>query len=131
MSMVRDLALSAKAAARRLAAATEQAKNHVLELIAQELWQAQDEGLAANQVDIQNGAAAGMSPALLDRLALNPERLQGMVAGVRQVMALPDPIGAVLETWQRPNGLVKVRCRWVIGMIYEGRPNDVDASALV
>jgi glutamate-5-semialdehyde dehydrogenase len=134
MSMVRDLALSAKAAARRLAAATEQAKNHVLELIAQELWQAQDEVLAANQVDIQNGAAAGMSPALLDRLALNPERLQGMVAGVRQVMALPDPIGEVLETWQRPNGLVieKVRVPMgVIGMIYEGRPNvTVDASAL-
>ena len=111
--MVRDLALSAKAAARRLAAATEQAKNHVLELIAQELWQAQDEVLAANQVDIQNGAAAGMSPALLDRLALNPERLQGMVAGVRQVMALPDPIGEVLKPKPKWPCDRKVRCRWV------------------
>lgn len=90
--------------------------------------------LHANRADVAAAQAAGTTPALVDRLALSPQRFHGIVAAVRQVAALPDPLGRVAEGWRLPNGM-EVRAVsvpfGVIGMIYESRPNvTVDAFAL-
>ena len=82
--------------------------------------------LAANAIDVQNAEQKGVSPAMVDRLRLNESRIAGMAGGLRQVAALPDPVGDVLESFERPNGLKidKVRVPFgVIGIIYESRPN--------
>ena len=90
--------------------------------------------LSANAQDIAKGEAAGMHPGLLDRLRLNKERIHAMAEGLRQIAALPDPIGEVLEQFKRPNGLEVAKIRvpmGVIGIIYESRPNvTVDAFGL-
>lgn len=90
--------------------------------------------LAANAQDVAAGLQKGLSPAMVDRLTLNPARVKAMADGVRDIAALPDPVGRVLENWVRPNGLrfekVSVPIG-VLGMIYESRPNvTVDAAAL-
>ena len=124
----------AKSAARVLATAGTAEKNNALEAIARTLTERQDEWLAANAEDIAAAKEAGMRPALLDRLTLTPERVAGIVAGVRQVAALPDPIGQVTKMETRPNGLIIGRKRvplGVIAIIFEARPNvTVDAAAL-
>lgn len=124
----------ARQAARVLACAGTQQKNQALEGIAQALLRRQDEILAANQEDVEAGRAGGMSPALLDRLTLTAQRIAGIVEGVRQVAALPDPIGQVVKMETRPNGLIIGKKRvplGVIGIIYEARPNvTVDAAVL-
>jgi glutamate-5-semialdehyde dehydrogenase len=82
--------------------------------------------LAANAIDVQNAEQKGVSPAMVDRLRLNESRIAGMAGGLRQVAALPDPVGDILESFERPNGLKidKVRVPFgVIGIIYESRPN--------
>ncbi|MBO4399004.1 MAG: glutamate-5-semialdehyde dehydrogenase [Lachnospiraceae bacterium] len=82
--------------------------------------------LAANAIDVANAEKKGVSPAMVDRLRLNESRVAGMAGGLRQVASLPDPVGDVLETFERPNGLQieKVRVPFgVIGIIYESRPN--------
>lgn len=123
---------AAKKAAYRLAAATSQEKNRALEAIARALTEHQQQWLSANERDLEAARAGGMSPSLLDRLALTPERAAGVAEGVRQAAALPDPVGARSIT--RPNGLVIERRRvplGVAGIIYEARPNvTVDAAAL-
>jgi glutamate-5-semialdehyde dehydrogenase len=90
--------------------------------------------LAANAEDISEAKAAGADQAFLDRLALNDARVEGIAAGIEAVQALKDPVGAVMETWTRPNGLQIERVRvplGVIGIIYESRPNvTADAGAL-
>jgi glutamate-5-semialdehyde dehydrogenase len=90
--------------------------------------------LAANAIDMAAGEANGLSGALLDRLRLDPARLESAAQGVEAVAALPDPVGAVIDTAQRPNGLSLSRVRvpiGVIGIIYESRPNvTADAAAL-
>ena len=90
--------------------------------------------LAANEADLGAGRGKGLSEAMLDRLMLDEARLAGIADGVRAVAALPDPIGAELARWQRPNGLDIARVRvplGLIGVIYEARPNvTVDAAAL-
>ncbi|MEG0779089.1 MAG: glutamate-5-semialdehyde dehydrogenase [Oscillospiraceae bacterium] len=125
---------AAKAAARELAQADTALKNRALAGIAAALLTRQEEILAANALDCKLAAENGLRPAMLDRLALTPERIAGMAEGVRQVMALPDPIGEVLETLHRPNGLdiQKVRVPLgVIGIIFEARPNvTVDSAVL-
>jgi len=93
-----------------------------------------DSVLAANALDVDAGKAAGLSPALLDRLALDHGRVEAIAAGLESVAALPDPVGTVLAQWTRPNGLLIRRRRvplGVIGIIYESRPNvTADAGAL-
>ena len=93
-----------------------------------------DEILAANELDLERGRQNGTSPSLLDRLALTSDRIAGIAQGVREVIALPDPVGRTLQTIDRPNGLHIVQVSvplGVIGMIYEARPNvTVDAAAL-
>ena len=124
----------AKAAARILSTAGTAKKNQALEAIAQILTERQAEWLAANAEDIAAAQEAGMRPSLLDRLTLTPERIAGIVDGVRQVIALPDPIGTADKTETRPNGLIISRRRvplGVIAIIFEARPNvTVDAAAL-
>lgn len=124
----------AKAASRRLAILTADEKNAALIKIADALEARADEWLAANKKDIENGLSSGMRPSLVDRLRLTPERIRGIADGVRQVAALPDPIGEIVGESTRPNGLDIKKIRvplGVIAIIYEARPNvTVDAAAL-
>lgn len=109
-------------------------KNAALLRIASDLVERQDEIIEANRQDIEAGRAAGLSDGLIDRLTLGPAHIAGVAEGVRQVAALEDPCGRILETVQRPNGLVIKKVSvpiGVIGIIYESRPNvTADAAAL-
>ena len=133
-SEVREKATRAKAAATVLNRLDTQQKNEALRLMAQALRQEQELILKANLEDLERGRQQGTAPSLLDRLALNPERINAMAEGLEQIIDLPDPIGDVLEALDRPNGLMidKVRVPLgVIGIIYEARPNvTVDAAGL-
>ena len=124
----------ARAAARVLATASTVQKNQALEAISLALETCWDDVLAANAADMAAARAAGMRPAMLDRLLLDEGRIRGVAAGVRQVMALEDPVGRMVEMTTRPNGLQigkKTVPLGVIGMIYEARPNvTVDAAVL-
>ena len=124
----------AQAAARVLAVASTEVKNAALAAIAEGLLASCDEILAANAVDMEAAQAGGMAKAMLDRLQLTPARVADMADGVRQVAALPDPIGAVDMRTRRPNGLLIERRRvplGVIAIIFEARPNVTsDAAAL-
>ncbi len=109
-------------------------KNKVLISIAEQLTLHSQRILAANDEDIQRGESNHMHPGLLDRLRLNESRIQAMAEGLLQVATLPDPVGEILETNERPNGLIIEKRRvpiGVIGIIYESRPNvTVDAFGL-
>ncbi len=124
----------AKQAARGLAMCSTTLKNDALLAMAAALEQHHQRILTANALDISEGERKGLSPALLDRLRLTPQRIEAMADGLRQVAALPDPIGECLSGMRRPNGLdiQKVRVPFgVIAMIYEARPNvTVDAAGL-
>lgn len=126
--------LLARTAARTLAIAGTTRKNAALEAIADILTERRALWLAANAEDVAAAREAGMRPAMLDRLTLTEARIAGIVEGVRQVAALPDPIGAVTKMETRPNGLIIGRRRvplGVIAIIYEARPNvTADAAAL-
>jgi glutamate-5-semialdehyde dehydrogenase len=121
-------------AQRALAVADGARRDRALHAIAAGLRARQPEILAANQRDMAAAAAAGLNRAGLDRLFLDAARVEAMARGVEQVAALPDPIGAVIADWTRPNGLRIQRVRvplGVIGIIYESRPNvTCDAGAL-
>ena len=125
---------AAREASRVLATAGTEKKNAALEAIASVLTERQEEWLRANAQDLVAAESAGMRPALLDRLRLTPERIAGIVEGIRQIIALPDPIGRVDKMETRPNGLIIGRRRvplGVIAIIFEARPNvTVDAAAL-
>ena len=125
---------AAKAASYALATAGTAKKNEALEAIARVLTERRDLWLAANAEDVAAARESGMAPAMLDRLTLTEERIAGIVEGVRQVVALPDPIGRADKTETRPNGLLISRRRvplGVIAIIFEARPNvTVDAAAL-
>ena len=124
----------AKVAARQLGAASTAQKNQALLTMADRLLTEQDRILAANAADMATGKTKGLSAALLDRLLLTPARIEAIAEGLRQVAALPDPIGECVSGVRRPNGLEirKVRVPFgVIAMIYEARPNvTVDAAGL-
>jgi glutamate-5-semialdehyde dehydrogenase len=134
MSAVRELALRAKEAARRLAVLSTDEKNALLLAMADELGTRKKEILEANRRDVDAGKAAGLSGALLDRLELTDKRFAEMTEGVRQVARLPDPVGEVVRKWKRPNGLEIAKIRvpiGLIGIIYESRPNvTVDSAVL-
>ncbi|MGN1307027.1 MAG: glutamate-5-semialdehyde dehydrogenase [Faecousia sp.] len=123
----------AKAAAPLLAAATTEAKNNALFAMAQALCNHTEDILAANAQDME-AARSHISPVMLDRLALTEARIAAMAEGVRQVAALPDPVGEVLSREVRPNGLIIEKTAvplGVIAIIYESRPNVTsDAAAL-
>lgn len=129
-----SLGREARQAARALATASSERKNQLLEALARILDQQRDTIAAANARDLEAGRAAGLSSALLDRLELTPKRMDAMIRGVRDVIALPDPVGETLKAWTLPNGLKMNKVRvpiGVIGIIYESRPNvTIDAAIL-
>ena len=134
MKTVLEQAKLCKAAAPALAALSAAEKNAALEAVAAALEAGQEEILAANALDLAAGREAGMRPALLDRLELTPARIAGIAQGVRQVAALPDPVGQVVRGNTLPNGLQVTQVRvplGVVGIIFEARPNvTADAAAL-
>lgn len=134
MQHVRDKAMAAKAASGKLACMGVSEKNDILFAIAQALRDNTDDILRENQKDIEEGKQRGTSKALLDRLALSKDRIEGMAKGLEGVAALHDPVGEVIHTVKRPNGLSIGKKRvpiGVVGIIYEARPNVTsDAMAL-
>jgi glutamate-5-semialdehyde dehydrogenase len=133
-ALVADLGERAKAAAVALRTASTETKNRALAEAARLIRAEQPAILAANAKDIEAAQATGMSVALQDRLLLNEARVEAMAKGLDDIVALPDPVGATIEQWTRPNGLAISRVRvpiGVIGVIYEARPNvTADAGAL-
>ena len=132
--LVADCARRARRAQRVLAGMPSAARAAALHRAAEKLLAAREPILAANSEDLAAGAANGLSGALLDRLALDAKRLEGIAAGVAAVADLPDPVGQVIDASERPNGLKLQRIRvpiGTIGIIYESRPNvTADAAAL-
>ncbi len=131
---IRKLGEQARAAAHQLAVLTTAQKNQCLHAMADGILKDADIIKEANAQDLGAGRAAGLSAAMLDRLALNDKRIEAMAAGLRDVAALPDPVGRVLDSRTRPNGLSLRKVAVPIGVIafiYESRPNvTADAAGL-
>ena len=131
---MREIGAKARVAAREVANAPAEQKNRALLAGARFLRERADDILAANALDCGDARAKNLSAALIDRLTLNPARIEAMARGVEEVAALPDPVGRVLATFSRPNGLLIERVATplgVVGVIYESRPNvTADAGAL-
>ncbi len=129
-----DIGRKARAASRLLATATTGVKNDALLAIATLLEEQSASLIKANNIDMEAGRKKGLDAALLDRLELNEERIAGMAEGLRQVAALPDPVGEITDLNYRPSGIQVGKMRvplGVIGIIYESRPNvTADAAAL-
>ncbi|MBP1934653.1 glutamate-5-semialdehyde dehydrogenase [Ammoniphilus resinae] len=125
---------SAKKAAKELAKLSTEQKNQVLSAMADKLISQTGFLLQENEKDMEAGRKHGTPTAILDRLALNPQRILDMAEGIRQIIELTDPIGETIESFSRPNGLQIEKVRvplGVVGIIYEARPNvTVDAAAL-
>src|SRR5690606_10087430 len=134
MGDIREQALRCRAAAARLATLEGAARGALIAAMAQAVHDDADAILAANAGDVAAARGAGSAGAMLDRLALDAARLAGIVAALREVAALPDPVGQVTRRETRPNGIVVERVRvplGVVAMIYEARPNvTADAAAL-
>jgi glutamate-5-semialdehyde dehydrogenase len=124
----------ARAAAPQIALATTAEKNLVLKTLAAAIRASANKIVAANQKDLKRASDDGRTGAFVERLTLNPSRIDAMANSVEEVAALPDPVASVIETWKRPNGLEISKVRvplGVIAMIYESRPNvTIDAGAL-
>lgn len=125
---------NAKEASYDLGVASTKEKDNALILMAEELMNQEYEILKANELDLKNAEEKGMSKSMLDRLALNHERIEAMANGLKEIVNLQDPVGEVVSMWQRPNGLQIGQKRvpiGVIGIIYEARPNvTCDAAGL-
>ncbi|SHF05206.1 glutamate-5-semialdehyde dehydrogenase [Microbulbifer donghaiensis] len=129
-----EMGHAARAAARLMARADTATKNSALKAIAAQLDARRDEVVAANARDMQAGRDNGLDAALLDRLELNDERIDGMIEGLHQIAELPDPVGEIEDLKYRPSGIQVGKMRvplGVIGIIYESRPNvTIDAASL-
>jgi glutamate-5-semialdehyde dehydrogenase len=128
------LGRAAREASRVIGRASTAQKNRALLAAATALDEARAELSAANELDLANGRANGLEPAMLERLALTPARIDGMIVGLRQVASLPDPVGAIRDMSYRPSGIQVGKMRvplGVVGIIYESRPNvTIDAASL-
>ncbi len=133
-AMMDAMGRRARAAAAELAVATAEAKTLALNVAADTVAARAAEILAANALDRAYATEKGLSPAMMDRLILDADRVAGIVAGLRAVAAQKDPVGEVIAEWDQPTGLHIRRVRTplgVIGVIYESRPNvTADAGAL-
>jgi glutamate-5-semialdehyde dehydrogenase len=121
-----ELGRRAKAASRVLATTSTAAKDAALAAAADLLVERTDDVLAANERDIARAEEGGVAATVIDRLRLTPARIEAMAGGLRQVASLPDPVGAVIDGWVRPNGLKIEQVRvplGVVAIIYENRPN--------
>ena len=134
MSEVVQKALLGKEASIRMAKLTSRQKNDALRAMAEALVRESASIIAANQEHLARGQQSGIGESLLDRLALDEKRIQGISEGLLQIIGLPDPVGDVLDQFERPNGLVVRKVSvplGLIGIIYEARPNvTVDAAGL-
>ncbi len=128
------IAKAARAASVQMARCAQEKKNQALLNIAKLLEAGSLRIQEENQKDLERAREMGLSAAMIDRLTVNPKTLASMTEGLRDVVGLEDPVGAIARTWRRPNGLQVSRMRiplGVIGIIYESRPNvTVDAAAL-
>lgn len=133
-ALMAEIGARARAAAAELAVADPATKRHALEAAADAVWQGREAILKANAEDLALGRDKGLSGAMMDRLALDEDRIKAMVEGLRAVAAQEDPVGEVLAEWDQPSGIHIRRVRTplgVIGVIYESRPNvTADAGAL-
>ncbi len=133
-SQIEEFGRRARAAARVLARTSSAQKNAGLLAMADEIVNAAGPILEANAQDLANAAASGLAKPMVERLTLNTKRLEAMADGIRQVAALPDPVGENIRDWTRPNGLhiSKVRVPiGVVGIIYESRPNVTSDAAVL
>src|SRR5258708_34933620 len=132
--MIDEIGKRARTAAAALALVDADTKDRALNAMADVLVAKTDEILKANEEDLARAKADGMSGALIDRLTLTPKRIEDMAQGLRDLTSLPDPIGEVIDSWMRPNGLLISKVRvplGVVGIIYEARPNvTVDAAGI-
>jgi len=129
-----DLGERARQAGRALGQLSSEEKNRALFAMADEIVAERESILAANDQDLVQACANGLSGAMLDRLTLNPQRIEAMANGIRKVAALPDPVGETIREWTQPNGIQisKVRVAiGVIGIIYESRPNVTSDAAVL
>ncbi|MEQ1748178.1 MAG: glutamate-5-semialdehyde dehydrogenase [Prosthecobacter sp.] len=133
-SAILDMGRKARAASRELVKLTTAQKNSILLAMADEIEARQTGILEANAKDLARATENGLSKAMIDRLTLDPKRVKAIADAVREVAALPDPVGEVLTDWTRPNGLHITKKRvpiGVIGIIFESRPNvTTDAASL-
>jgi glutamate-5-semialdehyde dehydrogenase len=131
---MREIGRAAREAGRVLALASPSQKNRALAAMAKAVRSSQTAILAANKEDVREAKAEGATPAFLDRLTLDAARIEGMAAGIEVIRKLKDPVGQVMASWRRPNGMRIERVRvplGVVGVIYESRPNvTADAGAL-
>ncbi len=131
---MQGLGRAARAAARRMAASGTEIRNRVLEIAAEHLEREREALLRVNAEDLEAAQNSGLDASLLERLALNSARVDGMIQGLREVAALPDPVGEITDLRSRPSGIRVGRMRvplGVIGIIYESRPSvTADAAAL-
>ncbi|MFH7819085.1 glutamate-5-semialdehyde dehydrogenase [Neobacillus thermocopriae] len=134
MSELIEKARKLQAAAKKLSILSSEEKNAALLKIAEQIANEKDWILHENRKDIEAGKSNGLSEALLDRLLLTETRIEQIIDGIRQVVSLQDPIGEIMDEWERPNGLHIQTIRvplGVIGMVYEARPNvTVDSATL-
>ena len=131
---IEEMCRNAVKASRKLASLTTRKKNSMLEAMADELDAQRANIQTANNQDLDDAQKSGLSPSMMDRLTLTDERMDAMIKGIRDVVALKDPGGAIISSWIRPNGLEIQKVRvpiGVIGIIYESRPNvTADATSL-
>ena len=132
--MIKQKAELARTAMRKLAQVSSDVRNSALLAMADQIWLHRNQIIEANQVDLENGRKDSLALPLMERLALNEEKISTMADNLRQVASLPEPIGEVTRTWERPNGLQIGVMRvpiGLVGVIYESRPNvTVEVSAL-
>ena len=133
-TLVQGKARAAREAARLLALCSTRTKNEALQQMARGLEEKTAAILEANRADLERTRATGATRAFLDRLTLTDARIEAMATGLREIAALPDPVGETVDAWRRPSGIEIARVRvplGVIGFIYESRPNvTADAAGL-
>ena len=131
---IHQMGRQARAAAYRLAQLSSDEKNEILRAMAAAIRRNTQELLDANALDLTAGTEKGLSAAMLDRLRLDEARIEAMAAGIDQVALLSDPVGQIMESWERPNGMKISQVRvpiGTIGIIYESRPNVTSDAAVL